>query len=210
MPPTARRAESTAKRAKVQASVLEALEALLGEGETYAELNVERIARRAGISRTAFYFYFRDKREVLERLAETVASELFTAAKLWFSGTEDDSTAIPEAIGIIARLFAEHGPMVRAVIEVSTYEPEVAAFWRGLLERFVDATDRRIREEQLAGRAPDYPSRPTAFTLVWGVERVLYQQLVQDDLLPHDELVDAIASTWTRSIYGRVPKSVGG
>src|SRR3712207_7614489 len=66
------------KRAAIEASVLEATEALLAEGASFAELNIERIATRAGISRTAFYFYFRDKRELLVRLtrSEEHTSEL--------------------------------------------------------------------------------------------------------------------------------------
>ena len=39
----------------------------------------QRITTRAGISRTAFYFYFRDKRELLMRLTEDV-TELPTGA----------------------------------------------------------------------------------------------------------------------------------
>ena len=38
----------TAKRAAIQASVLAATEALLAEGASYADLNIERIATRAG------------------------------------------------------------------------------------------------------------------------------------------------------------------
>ena len=64
MPPRSSTASTTPKRAAVQAAVLTATEQLLGEGASYADLNIERIATRAGISRTAFYFYFADKREV--------------------------------------------------------------------------------------------------------------------------------------------------
>src|SRR3954449_8153464 len=49
------------RRAAVEASVLAATEALLAAGRSFAELPVEEIARRAGMSRPAFYFYFRDK-----------------------------------------------------------------------------------------------------------------------------------------------------
>ena len=52
--------------------MLRATEQLLAEGSSYADLNVERIATAAGISRTAFYFYFRDKRDLLMRLAGDV------------------------------------------------------------------------------------------------------------------------------------------
>src|SRR5437870_620924 len=56
---------ATPKRAAVQAEVLRATEELLAEGASWADLGVERIATTAGISRTAFYFYFADKRELL-------------------------------------------------------------------------------------------------------------------------------------------------
>jgi len=40
---------ATAKRAEVQAAVLKATEELIVEGATYADLNIEKIATRAGI-----------------------------------------------------------------------------------------------------------------------------------------------------------------
>ena len=57
MASTGRREQpATAKRAAIQAAVLRATEDLLAEGVSYADLGIERIATRAGISRTAFYF----------------------------------------------------------------------------------------------------------------------------------------------------------
>ncbi len=76
----------TEKRAQIEAAVLEATEALLAEGASFAELGIERIATRAGISRTAFYFYFKDKRELLVRLTEDVNAQLVSAASTWWSG----------------------------------------------------------------------------------------------------------------------------
>src|SRR4051794_9834961 len=76
----------TGKRQATEAAVLRATEDLLAEGSSYAELNVEKIATRAGISRTAFYFYFRDKRELLMRLTAEVNQQLYAEADRWFSG----------------------------------------------------------------------------------------------------------------------------
>src|SRR5262245_13937189 len=58
------------RREAVESSLLQATEDLLSEGNSYTDLSVEQIAARAGISRTAFYFYFNDKRHVLMRLVE--------------------------------------------------------------------------------------------------------------------------------------------
>jgi AcrR family transcriptional regulator len=87
-----RESPNTPKRAAVQAAVLRATEDLLAEGGNFADLGIERIATRAGISRTAFYFYFADKRELLMRLTEEVNALLFEQADIWFSRRSMTST----------------------------------------------------------------------------------------------------------------------
>src|ERR1700712_3783591 len=145
---------TTAKRAAVQAAVLEATEALLSEGASYADLNIERIATRAGISRTAFYFYFADKRELLMRLTEDVSQQLYEQADIWYSGSGDPAKEMRTAIGNVGRLYEEHATLLRVIVEVSTYDEGVAAFWRALVGGFVDATCARIEDEQGKGTVP--------------------------------------------------------
>jgi AcrR family transcriptional regulator len=197
-----RETPNTAKRAAVQAAVLEATEELLAEGNSYADLGIEKIANRAGISRTAFYFYFADKGELLQRLTEEINALLFEQANVWFSGSGDPQEEMHTAIANIAALYREHAVLMRVIVEVATYEERVATFWRSTLGRFVDATERRILEEQEAGRASPASPRATAFALTWMTERTLYQDLVQDGPIPHEDLVDALTGIWLRGVYG--------
>ena len=173
------------KRQAVEATVLRATEELLEEGHSYADLNVERIATRAGIGRTAFYFYFRDKRELLMRLTADVSDQLYAVAASWLSGEEDDVTP---ALRDIGELYREHAALLRAIVEVSTYDEEVARFWRGLVARFVEASRARVGDEA------------TAFALVWMTERSFHQLVVQDEPVPREELVQALAGIWRRSV----------
>jgi AcrR family transcriptional regulator len=186
-----REGPTTAKRAQVQSAVLAATEELLAQGSTYAELNVERIATAAGISRTAFYFYFAGKRDLLMRLAADVSEQLYREGDIWFSGRGDAETEIRAALTNIAALYREHGVLIRAIVEVSTYEEDIAVFWRGLLERFVNATAARLAHEQHDDLTAD-AARAPAFALTWMVERTLYQQLVQHEPIAPAELIDAL------------------
>ena len=180
------------KRAAIEAAVLRATEELLSEGASFAELGIERIATRAGISRTAFYFYVRDKRELLVRLTEEVSGQLYEAADTWWSGESDLRTAL----AAIAELYRRHGALLRAVVEVSTYDEEVAVFWRGLVGRFAEATRQRIEAE---GGEPALAGA-TAFALVWMVERSFYQQLVQGSPVDDEELIEALAAIYERTV----------
>ena len=195
-------APRTAKRAAVQAAVLAATEELLSEGASYADLNIERIANRAGISRTAFYFYFRDKRELLTRLTADVADLLYQQAEIWFSGDGDPEDEFREALTNIAALYDEHGVLLRAIVEVATYDEQVAQAWHGLLGRFVDATRRRIEAEQAAGRAVAQHAHATAFALCWMTEHTMYQHSIEGQPFSTADMVDALVGIWLRSVYG--------
>jgi AcrR family transcriptional regulator len=193
----------TEKRQAIEAAMLQAMEELLAEGATYATLSVERIARRAGISRTAFYFYFADKRELLMRLASKLSDELYHEADAWWSGAGDGPQQLTAALGKVGAVYRAHGPLVCAIVEVSTYDDVVGPFWHALMERFVTASARRIASEIDLGRAdPTLNPEATAFALVWMGERALYQMLAQDGAVSDDELVQALVRIWIATVYG--------
>jgi len=168
------------RRDEVEASILRAAEELLAEGASFADLGIERIAKRAGIGRTGFYFYFRDKRELLMRLTAGIATQLYARAETWWSGDAD----LRDALADILELFRAHAPLLKAVVELSAIDDEVAVFWRRLVGRFAEASEARVRD------------RATAFALVWMTERTFHQQLVQDTGIADADLVSALAGIW--------------
>jgi AcrR family transcriptional regulator len=196
------RGAPTAKRAAVQAAVLEATDALLAEGTSYPELKIERIAKRAGISRTAFYFYFRDKRELLMRLTEDVTQRLYAEGDIWFSGERDPAGELRQALYNVAALYRRHGDVLRAIVDAASADEEVARFWHGLIDRFVDSTEKRIEDERTDGRTGPGDPRATAFALCWMTERTFHQQFVLREPVPQEDLVDALCGIWVRAVYG--------
>ena len=192
---------TTPKREAVQADVLRATEELLAGGASWAELGVERIASGAGISRTAFYFYFRDKRELLVRLTGEVAGLLYAESDRWWHGDTD----LRESLGQTVRLYLEHAALLRVVAEAAAYDEEVRALWQSLVGRFVDATRERIERDQAAGLAAPVPPRETAMALVWMCERTLYQFARDTPDAEPGPLTEALAQVMLRAIYGRLP-----
>jgi AcrR family transcriptional regulator len=204
MATSSRRPElATTKRQAIEAAVLAATESLLAEGASFADLKIEQIATRAGISRTAFYFYFADRRELLMQLTEGVSDLLYAEGEEWWSGEGSGAEELRTALRTIAALYREHGPLLRAIVEVSTYDEEVGAFWRAVVGRFVDATRERIAAEQADGRvAADIAPEATAFALVWMSERTFHQMVVQQQAPADDDLVEALVRIWISSVYG--------
>jgi len=182
---------SEARRREAEAQIMAATEGLLAEGNAYAELSVERIAAAAGRSRTAFYLYFRDKRELLQRLTETVAGELYGIAERWWAAADARAELRPVTESILAT-FRRHADLLRAVIETSTYDQGMAEFWRGLVGRFVEATQERLRRDGVDPAT----AKGMAFALVWMTERACYQHVTNGHGLSDGRLVDALVEIW--------------
>jgi AcrR family transcriptional regulator len=199
-PAARRRRTSTAKREAVEADLVRAVNELLAEGASYTDLDIGRIAERAGISRTAFYFYFADKRELLIRMTEGVMGLLYEQAEGWWSGTGSAPANLETALRTAAALYRDNAAILCAIVEVSGYDDEVGAFWRGVIGRFEEATSARLEHEWGAG-AHSPSARATAFSLSWMTERVLYQSVVQDGEVDREELVDALVAVWQSAVY---------
>jgi len=193
---------TTAKREAVQAQLLEAAHAVLEEGAGYTGLSIERITSRAGLSRTAFYFYFADKDELLLALAEDVAAQFFAGVASWFAGEGSTDDDIREGLGNILELYDQHGAVVAILVEAATSDGRASRLWHSLIDRFVDATQARIERDQAAGRALPGPARELAFSLCWMTERVMYERHVQHRGERGDEVLEALTAIWERAIYG--------
>lgn len=184
-----------------ETAILDATEALLTEGASFATLKVEDIARRAGLGRTNFYFYFSDKQQLLKRLASGAADELYAEADHWWHGDGDGAEELARIIEPIVSLWIRHRAVLAAVVQSASVDDEMRDLWRALVDRFVLATRARIEREQAAGRALDVPPEQTAFCLVWMTERACYQHVQQAAARP-DELARALTAIWLRTVYG--------
>jgi TetR/AcrR family transcriptional regulator, ethionamide resistance regulator len=196
------RPDTADRRREAEEGFLAATESLLAEGHPYAELSVERIAARAGRPRTAFYIYFRDRRDLLMRLTERVTELLYEQSERWWSGSRGADDLRP-TLGEIMDTYREHASLLGAVIEASGYDERVSGFWRAVIGRFIEPTRKRLVEE---GETPD-AARAKAFALCWMTERTLYQQFVGG--APHEDpaVLDALVDLWGRGVYGdRVAK----
>lgn len=194
------RDERRARREGVRTALADALIELLEE-TAFKDISVDDVARSAGITRSAFYLYFLDKRELLTAAATELGRALYDEADRWWHGRGGPERRLRDALGGVAAVYERHTGLLRAIIEVSGYDDEIRLFWRGVVERFVDATTEHLRTEQRAGRVPsDLEPRATADTLVWMVERCCYVYLARGERsVP--ELVDALTATWCAALY---------
>lgn len=182
---------------------MEATRALLRDGEPFAELTIEQITARAEISRTAFYDYFRDKRELLIRMLEAAAEPVLREADELAGRRPSGPDEIPFTIRAAMSFARGSREVFQAAVEASAYDPVVASYWkREFIDRFVDVIERRIAGQQARGAALAMPPRPAATALVLMVVATLHHHVGEYDETTDDELVDALVTIAVRAVYG--------
>jgi AcrR family transcriptional regulator len=181
---------------ETEQAFLDATRELLEEGASFAELNVSRIAERAGRKRTSFYAYFEDRRVLLTRMTDELAAALFEVTEGFFSGATERSD-IHRTLKEILDVFNAHPTVIRTVVEASGYDEQVAAYWRGIIDRMTDAAQHRI--EQSRDMGPE-EAGALAFGLVWMVERTFYQHSIRGSGTDEAHLLDALTEVWLRAI----------
>jgi TetR/AcrR family transcriptional regulator, ethionamide resistance regulator len=204
--PRRRRRPEEAERA-----ILAAARAFLEE-RPFREMTVEEIMVRTGLSRPAFYAYFRDRYEVVTRLLEGIGGLLFALDWRWLSGGEGEEEArevLVDALRAGSRIFVEYGPVLRAIADAAGYDARVEQVYRyGLIERLVAAVASRISRDVEAGLSPtDLEAEETARALVLMTERYLLDAFGRPERRPSRRestaVFRALEEIWVRTLYGR-------
>ena len=182
--------------------IIAAAQALLRE-RPFRELTVDEVMRRTDLSRPSFYVYFRDRHHLVLRVVEHIGGELLTVSDRWYRGEGERPALLHAATDDIVAVFAEHGPVLRALADAAADDPDVEHVYRRLVQSFIDVTARHIRREMAAGRIHALDPAETATALVWMMERYLTLTLGRQ---PHRErgvIVETLETIWSRVLYAQ-------
>lgn len=201
-PPKPRRRAQTRGDVREHA-LLDAMERLLAE-RSLRELSLDEIAARAGVSRTAFYFYFANKEAALHALVERSLASIWDTAAAWIFGQEGDPRrSLERAAAGLVRAWAEHGALLTALIDAAAYDENLRGFWRTQMEEFIRECAARIERDRVAGLTREgVDPRGVAEALCWMNERYCYMYLGSDATPAAQRRVKRfVADVWYHAIY---------
>jgi AcrR family transcriptional regulator len=174
------------------------------ETRPLSQISVDALARGAGLSRSAFYFYFPSKDAVVlalvERLVEEAGGSLDDA--LQRAGLGPDSWR--EGIAIFYEIFGAHRSVIQAAVELSESNAEAQNLWAQITAGWVEQVEERIGQERDSGVAPGGVSaRDLATALVQMNERALRSVFTgARPAIAEREVIDVLAHVWVSAIYG--------
>ncbi|GAA4374265.1 TetR/AcrR family transcriptional regulator [Nocardioides caricicola] len=166
------------------------------------EINIADISRRAGVTRSAFYFYFENKAAAVGALMTDMYDESWDAADL-LGGDGSMHDRIEASIRTIMAGWGQRTHLWRALLDARAASTAVRDQYASFLDSFVGVVADVIEAERAAGVAPDgVDARAIARALLDLNDRTL-ERIVRApegiDLAPH---VDAVVHIWLTAIYG--------
>jgi AcrR family transcriptional regulator len=194
-----------------EADILRTFEALIAT-KPPAAIGIDELAVGAGISRSAFYFYFASKDAVLTALLADLEESLLAENADWYQGGAAEP-ALRRSLEHGVALWSARGPLLRLIYQSDDVPEPVRMFRARSRERATRLTAERIERERAAGRAPAGPpsAEGLAAALLQLRTGVLCETFVPEVTpgfsateVDAEALVDDLLATMVRMLYGQV------
>jgi TetR/AcrR family transcriptional regulator, ethionamide resistance regulator len=199
--PSRRTAPAVRKGDVRERQILDAAEKLLAT-RGYAHMTVADIAAASGITRGALYFYFASKQDVLTALVARTVQALQEKSGAALADTAPVDEVISTALERTARLWREHGPVMRAAVDVSSTVPEIDQLWTGTADVFIEAITAVLKRGGVPPGEGPGDAAALGRALCWMIERSFYQasKISVNDL---DNAKQTCQAVWMRMAQSR-------
>jgi TetR/AcrR family transcriptional regulator, ethionamide resistance regulator len=182
-------------------AILESLDQHLQES-SFESINIADISRQAGVTRSAFYFYFENKATAVAALMEGMYDDALRATERLTNSPESPRQRIRSAIEALVDTWARHRYLFSAMLEARASSSAVRQMWDSDRESFVQPVAAMIDAERKAGRAPAGPSAAVLASLLQELNDRILERLTVGGPLTRDQLIEGAVTIWVRTIYG--------
>lgn len=182
-------------------AILDALDRWLLESDLDA-INIAEISKQAGVTRSAFYFYFENKGAAVAALSERILEETFAVNDSFTVAADPPRQRI---YAMLRGLFATcegHRHLFKAMLEARGSNASVRDIWDEARESFVESIAAMIRADRSAGRAPDGLDADVLASVLLEFNDRLLERLALGGSLSREQLMDGAAAIWLSTIYG--------
>jgi AcrR family transcriptional regulator len=185
-----------------EAAILETALRLLAERPLSA-ITIDELARGAGLSRSTFYFYFDSRDAVIKAMFANTETSLQGVLEPMTTSAEP-RTAVRDTVALYLQRWAEHGPVLRAMVPLAEGDRETRDFWTqvrsGVAGTLADLIDRERAAGRAVGAPPDASDLSAALAaMMW---RAGYDYSLSDTATAdHDRIVVSLSTVIVRAIW---------
>jgi AcrR family transcriptional regulator len=182
-------------------ALLQAFDELLRE-QSLDQVNVADISERAGVTRSAFYFYFENKAVAVLALMQDLYDAAAEANELLVKAEGDPASRVRTAITMLFDSVDQTPHTYRALLEARASSPTVRQMWEAGRADFAGVIAGMIETERVAGRAKDGPPAAGLASVLLDLNDHAVERHSLGSGPPRDEHIEAITYIWLSTIYG--------
>lgn len=168
----------------------------------FRELTVGTLMGSTGLSRSAFYQYFKDLHDLMQALLDMVMDEVFAATGSWFQATGDPIILLNESLAGLVEVCYRLGPILRATDDAATTDERLDKAWNQFKKQFDDAVTARIQADQAQGLMPKFDARPVAMALNRLDAYTLIEAFGRRPRSKPGPVREALTRIWISTLYG--------
>jgi TetR/AcrR family transcriptional regulator, ethionamide resistance regulator len=182
-------------------AILDALDRWLLESNLDA-INIAEISKQAGVTRSAFYFYFENKGAAVAALMERILDATFAVNDAFTVASDSPRQRIYAMLDGLFATCEGHRHLFKAMLEARGSNASVRGIWDDARESFVESIAAMIRADRSAGRAPDGLDADVLASVLLEFNDRLLERLTLGGPLSREQLMDGAAAIWLSTIYG--------
>lgn len=187
-----------------RARLLEALDELLLDHGLEA-ITVADITARAGVTRSAFYFYFESKAAAVAALTADMYAQATEASRALYTGDAPPRVRLESMVRGLVDAWRDHHQLYRAMLEARHSDDTVRAHWDAGRRSFIRPVSEVIDHERASGAAPPGPDSTALATVLLELNDRCLEELARGEDLDPDHRLDALVTIWLRAIYATEP-----
>ncbi|GAB2888098.1 TetR/AcrR family transcriptional regulator [Nocardioides pacificus] len=193
-----------------RAALLEALDEVLREsGGDLEPVNIADISARAGVTRSAFYFYFENLPAAVAAVSQEMYDEILSVTDV-LVGQGPPRERITTTIHGLVDIWDRHRHLYRALLEAHHSSPGVRGMWETGRRMLAERIAEMIEAERAAGTAPPGPDAVPLATVLLDLNENLLERLTYVADSDATGLADATIAIWLRSVHGHLDPSIEG
>lgn len=181
-------------------AILESLDHHLREAG-FDALNIADVTRRAGVTRSAFYFYFENKAAAVAALLEPMYDDGFLASDILTDPAQPRVDRIRAMLTALLDTVDQHRYLLQAMLEARASSPAIREVWDDARDSFVASVAGMISAEREAGHASEGPPPEVIASMLLEFNDRLMERYTLGGRLTRDELLAGAETIWLRTIF---------
>lgn len=207
MSPAAQSATTSPRGDRRREAILAALDERL-RTTALDDISVADLTDAAGITRSAFYFYFESKAAAVTMLLVVVNTEALKSTAMIVSGPGEFRTRVSAALELLIDRVLENGHIYRALLTARTQHEPTREMWDAGRRTMAAPIAEFITTERAAGRAPEGASASLLAEGLIHINETVLERLVYHPQGLREPLITTASDMWVRTVYGRTDPEV--